>query len=120
MLPRAPVRDLQSSGYQNAAETRCARPLRSALLRPAALAKGVYPLGNIAKLPREPQNKTSDRQNGDLPRHEKQENHPRRLMHEAAPLLSLPSRIYEHLSLMMVGMRDLSSSTSFDPTAKQH
>jgi 3-mercaptopyruvate sulfurtransferase SseA len=48
-----------------------------------------YPLGSVAKLPREPQNKTSDRQNGDLPRHKKQENHPRRLMHEAAPLLSL-------------------------------
>ena len=61
----------------------------AALLRPAALAQGVYPLGSIAKLPREPQNKTPDRQNGDLPRHEKQENHPRRLMHEAAPLLSL-------------------------------
>ena len=58
-----------------------------ALLRPAALAQMArsQPFRGIAEFPDEPQDKAPDRQNDDLPRHKKQEDHPGRLMHDAAP-----------------------------------
>lgn len=58
-----------------------------ALLRPAALAQMArpQPFRGIAEFPDEPQDKAPDRKNGDLPRHKKQEDHPGRLMHDAAP-----------------------------------
>ena len=58
-----------------------------ALLRPAALAQMArpQPFRGIAEFPDEPQDKAPDRQNRDLPRHKKQEDHPGRLMHDAAP-----------------------------------
>jgi hypothetical protein len=56
------------------------------LLRPAALAQMARPpFRGIAELPDEPQDKSSDRENDNLPRHKKQEDHPSRLMHDAAP-----------------------------------
>jgi hypothetical protein len=58
-----------------------------ALLCPATLAQMArpQPFRGIAKFPDEPQDKAPDRKNGDLPRHKKQEDHPGRLMHDAAP-----------------------------------
>jgi hypothetical protein len=67
--------------------TRTRQALAPALLCSATLPQrtGLQPPRGITKFPDQPQDKTPDRQNGDLPRHEKQENHPRRLMHDAAP-----------------------------------
>ena len=82
-----PASGWQARRHGDARPARTRQTLAPPLLCSATLPQrtGPQPPRGITKFPDQPQDKTPDRQNGDLPRHEKQENHPRRLMHDAAP-----------------------------------
>jgi hypothetical protein len=71
--------------YSNLTATNSAR---SAATAEFAQVAQTSPLRGFAEFPRQPQNETCKRQNRYLSDHQKQKNHPRRLMHDA-PVVAL-------------------------------